>query len=150
MAITYEPISTQTLSSAASTVTFSSIPSTYTDLVITVNAAVASSVGDLLMTFNGDTANSYSYSTVSGNGSTTASARSINRGNIPCDYNGWLTTTLSNHNCRIFVMSYANTNVNKTVLTRSSNSGTGTDANVGLWRSTAAINSIAFANNSSS
>ena len=43
MAITYEPIATNTLGSAAASVTFSSISGTYTDLVVVVsgNGAVA-------------------------------------------------------------------------------------------------------------
>ena len=150
MALTYEPITTQTLGSAQSTVTLSSIPSTYTDLVVVVSAAVASSSGDLLMTFNTDTSTNYSYTTITGNGSTPLSTRSANRNNIPCDYNGWLTTTLGNHICIISILNYTSTNVNKTALTRSSNASTGTDYNIGLWRSTAAINQIVFVNNSGS
>lgn len=150
MATTYTPIATQTLGSAAATVTLSSIPATYTDLVVVVSAAVASSSGDLLMTFNTDTATNYSYTTLTGNGSTVTSSRSANRNNIPCDYNGWLATTLGNHNCIISVMNYANTTTYKTALTRSNNAPLGTDANVGLWRSTAAINQIVFINNAGS
>ena len=38
MAITYEPIATTTLSSAASSVTFSSISGSYTDLVLVITS----------------------------------------------------------------------------------------------------------------
>ena len=40
--MTYEPIETQTLDSAAASVTFSSISGSYTDLVLVINAASAS------------------------------------------------------------------------------------------------------------
>lgn len=150
MPSTYTPIATQTLGSAAATVTFSSIPSTYTDLVMISSAAVASSSGDLLMTFNTDTGTNYSYTTVTGNGTTAISSRSSSRNNIPCDYNGWLTTTLGNHICTIHIMNYANTTTYKTALTRSNNAAIGTDANVGMWRATAAINQIVFINNAGS
>ena len=150
MTATYEKIATTTLGSATATVTLSSIPATYTDLVVVVSAAVASSSGDLLMTFNTDTASNYSYTSLTGNGSAATSARSANRNNIPCDYNGILNTTLGNHNCIISVMNYVNTTTYKTALTRSNNASLGTDANVGMWRSTAAINQIVFINNAGS
>jgi hypothetical protein len=48
------------------------------------------------------------------------------------------TFNLSIHN----FMNYSNTTTYKTILSRSNNSAIGTDAVVGLWRSTAAINTI--------
>ena len=39
-------------------------------------------------------------------------------------------------------MNYANTTTNKTVLLRNNNTAFGTEAQVGLWRSTSAINTI--------
>ena len=45
----------------------------------------------------------------------------------------------------INIMNYANTTTNKTVLTRYSDAANNIEANAGLWRSTAAINSIALA-----
>lgn len=149
MPSTYTPISSQTLTSAAASVSLSSIPATYTDLIVVINAAVASGSGDVLMTFNGDTSNSYNYTSMTGNGSTTTSARSLNRANIPCDYNGWLTTTLS-ENCIIHIMNYYNTTTFKTALTRANNAATGTDLNIGVWRSRTAINQITFTNNAGS
>ena len=41
MAITYEPIATETASGSVSSITFSSISGTYTDLVIIVNGGTA-------------------------------------------------------------------------------------------------------------
>lgn len=146
---TYTPISSQTLTSASASVSFTSIPSTYTDLIVVINAAVASGSGDVLMTFNGDTSNNYTYLTMTGNGSTAVSARSTSRANIPCDYNGWLTTTLA-ENCIIHIMNYYNTTTFKTVLTRANNAGVGIDLNTGVWRSRTAINQITFINNAGS
>ena len=53
---TYTPIATQTLGSAAASVTFSSIPQGYTDLVLVDNVKSASGAGDseLDVRFNGD------------------------------------------------------------------------------------------------
>jgi hypothetical protein len=149
MPSTYTPISTQTLTSATASVSLSSIPSTYTDLVVVINAAVASGSGDVLMTFNSNTSNIYNYSTMTGNGSSGLSTRSLNRANIPCDYNGWLTTTLA-ENCIINIMNYYNTTTFKTVFTRANNAGVGVDTNIGVFRSRTAINQITFTNNAGS
>jgi len=52
---TYTPIASQTLGSAASSVTFSSIPQGYTDLVLVINSVAASSTNNMDMSFNSDT-----------------------------------------------------------------------------------------------
>ncbi len=59
MANTYELIGSQTLSGTASTVTFSSIPQTYTDLVVQVSARnnESDNATSLRCYFNGDTSN---------------------------------------------------------------------------------------------
>jgi len=59
MPATYEPIATTTLGSAAATITFSSIPATYTDLVI-VFAGTATANLNPLMSFNSDSGTNYS------------------------------------------------------------------------------------------
>jgi len=83
---TYTPIATTTLGSSATSYTFTSIPSTYTDLVI-----VAQIKGDtttyLNLRFNGDTGSNYSRTTLSGNGSTASSERRSNQTWINTDYN---------------------------------------------------------------
>ncbi|NBQ97859.1 MAG: hypothetical protein EBU12_06490, partial [Microbacteriaceae bacterium] len=57
---TYSQIASTTLGSAASSVTFSSIAATYTDLVIVVQAAVTAGSIALRMQFNSDTGTNYS------------------------------------------------------------------------------------------
>ena len=61
MASTYEPIATTTLGSAASSITFSSIPATYTDLRLVLVHTPSASTGNAQMQFNSDTATNYSY-----------------------------------------------------------------------------------------
>lgn len=60
---TYKLISSQTLSSTTTSITFSSIPSTYTDLLIKVSARSArtndSGGSDGKLQFNGDTGTNY-------------------------------------------------------------------------------------------
>jgi hypothetical protein len=141
---TYEAIATQTLGSATASVTFSSIPGTYTDLVLVINPTMASNA-DVTIIFNGDTANNYSSTYLSGNGTTASSSRfstfpkiyldSINTGTGIVQYN-------------VSIMNYSNTTTNKTVLARFASAAVGTQATVGLWRSTAAITSMTITGDS--
>lgn len=140
MPSTYEPIATQTLGSAASSVTFSSIPSTYTDLVLVYSVKV-SAAADLSIYFNGVTGTSYSTTYLSGTGAAAQSARSSNAGATFLDYNGYPDGT--NFNAAIYnIMNYSNTTTYKTILGRSNNASTGVDAVVGLFRDTSAISSL--------
>ena len=77
---TYEPIETQTLSSAAGSVTFTSIPQTYTDLVLVVNGRKDSSVSvdAFYCRINGDGSSNYSWTSVAGDGSSAYSERTSN------------------------------------------------------------------------
>ena len=70
---TYTPIARQTLGSAAASVTFSSIPQGYTDLVLVMNLGAATS-DYVQIVLNSDTANTlYSGTYLLGNGSSASS-----------------------------------------------------------------------------
>jgi len=77
MANTYVNIASTTLSSSQATVTFSSISSSYTDLVLRISARTdrASAYDDVLLRINGNSAVSYSNTYLRGSGSTANSAR---------------------------------------------------------------------------
>lgn len=140
MPSTYTPIATQTLGSAAASVTFSSIASTYTDLIV-VAAPLAGSAEEFVMQFNGDTASNYSATLLWGSGTTAGSIRVSNQTYAYLNYYGSVSTT---QNTQIFnIMNYSNTTTNKTVIGRANRADSGVDAAVALWRSTAAINSVA-------
>jgi len=121
----------------------------YTDLVLISSAMASSGVPDNLMQFNNNsTGNYYSSTFLSGTGSSALSARESNRNWLSLDSYGSLNT--SNFNiAEIHIMNYANTTTYKTVITRASNGALGTDAIVGLWRSTAAITYITLLPSSS-
>lgn len=140
----YEVISTTTVGTAAQTVTLSSIPQTYTDLIVVINAQ-ASVQSDLYLTFNGDTSAVYSNTTLFGDGTSAGSTRN-SRGNafMTLTYYGAVTTTAGNSVHTVNIMNYANTTTHKTVLTRANAASSGVDASVGLWGSTAAITSMTF------
>jgi hypothetical protein len=141
---TYTPIATTTLGSAVSSYTFSSIPSTYTDLIVIFAGTIASSEGAYTLQFNSDTGSNYSTTFLYGDGSAASSGRVSNQTTI---YAGRATTTQGNGIAHI--QNYSNATTYKTVISRGNNSSL-TIAYVGLWRSTAAINSIKIANETGS
>ena len=134
---TMTPIATVTLAANASTITFSSIPQEYTDLMFTTyGAAQATGGGSVKIQFNGDTATNYSYLYMFGTGSGTGTgafanqtACLVNRHNT-VDGAGW--TAISN---------YSNTSVTKALLSRGSGNNIAITL-TGRWRNTAAITSI--------
>jgi hypothetical protein len=137
---TYVAIATNTLGSAAASVTFSSIPGTYTDLVLVCNTGVTAAGGyTLYMRLNGDTTTLYSGTRLSGNGSAAASYRASSLSFIFAGLN--LPNTLTN-NVIFNLMNYSNTTTNKTVLYRMNDASGGVATGVGLYRSTSAITSI--------
>jgi hypothetical protein len=140
---TYEPIATQTLGSAASSVTFSSIPSTYTDLVIICNFGGSSGGQDFTFRYNGDTGSNYSDTRMYGDGTNAISNRNSSATRITADSVGVSTSLQAFDTIQIF--NYANTTTYKTCLVRVADAAKSTEATVGLWRNTAAITQVDLA-----
>ncbi len=139
---TYESIATQTLGSTTATLTFSSIPGTYTDLVLVCGSLkYVTSADDAYVRFNSDTATNYSWLQLNGNGSAASSNLASANSGIR-SINGMSTTNLGT--TIINVQNYSNSTTYKTTLSRHSTDFAG--AFVGLWRSTAAITSITIIN----
>jgi hypothetical protein len=152
MPATYEPIATTTLGSAAASITFSSIPATYTDISI-VFVGIESGVTQISkrIYFNGDTGTNYSATKLGGQGSSAYSANNTNDGGLrfASDQNGDASGTIP-----VFttfdIFSYAgSTNKTTLIATSSDQNGSGyVQRTVGLWRNTAAITEIRFGFNS--
>jgi hypothetical protein len=140
MASTYEPIATQTLGSAASSITFSSIAGTYTDLRLVYSGKVTVTGKDVRVQFNGDTGGNYSYTWLGGNGSSASSGRLANSAYI-ASY-ALVGSSSSPTTMGIDIMNYSNTTTYKTCLLRNSDAPSEVIAYAGLWRSTAAITSV--------
>ena len=138
---TYTTIATTTLGSNVASYTLSSIPSTYTDLILVIDGQVSSSVTTIYQ-LNGDTATNYSSTEIFGDATAASSFRSTNAVGIVLMGIGAQTSSGSQWNSILNFQNYANTTTYKTVLNRTSAAGTGVNATVGLWRSTSAINSI--------
>lgn len=140
MAVTYEPIATTTLTTSTATVTFSSIPSTYTDLILVCQVSTVTAGEQPLLTFNNNTSN-YSYTYLYGQQTSTGTSRLTNSSYIKVN-NGSLRVGFDNV-IIINVMNYANTSVNKSLIYRSGNATTiGNEVGVGLWNDTTAINRL--------
>lgn len=146
---TYTPLATTTLGSSASSYTFSSIPSTYTDLVLILNTAQTGG-GDPVIQFNSDSSTNYSNTYLYGTGTAAGSARVSSATYARVGYYGGGSGTVGNSNAIVNIQNYSNSTTYKTFLSRANTAASGTDAIVGLWRSTAAITSITFSYTSSS
>lgn len=140
MPSTYTPIATQTLGSAASTVTFSSISSAYTDLILIATPQSASGTTSLDIQFNGDTGTNYSLTYLYGDGSGAYSGRASNNavangGTAVSTASTFLVNTVQ-------IMNYSNTTTYKSLLTRANNTAGNVLTSVSMWRNTAAISTI--------
>jgi hypothetical protein len=144
---TYKLIATNTVGSGgASSITFSSIPATYTDLVLKTSERFNSSgTVNGKLTFNG-TSTGYSERLLYVSGSTPTSASQSTTSFA------WATVVYGTdapndtfNNSEIYIPNYATANY-KTILTDSVAEKNDTPANIwldcGLWSNTAAINSL--------
>jgi len=147
----YESISTVTVGGGGSaSVSFTSIPATYTHLQI--RAIVKSNGGQdsLDLTFNGDTGSSqYTYHSLYGNGSSAGTDVSRPRANIPTDITMVASSDTSMFSAGVLdILDYANVNKYKTTRvlsgfnTNGSANGTAVFLSSGLWMSTSAVTSI--------
>ena len=132
---TYEPIATTT-TGGTSDVTFSSIPQTYTDLLVIVNTFEPTNYASMSIRVNGDTSSSYSDSRIIGNGSSASAGRSTN------STNWYISQIWDGTVVRVNIMNYTNTSVFKSAVSRGDASGQWTMTSSHLWRNTNAITSL--------
>ena len=153
MATTHYLISKQTVGSGgASSITFSNIPQTYTDLCLVVSPRTdrASIATDYLkITFNSNTS-SYSGIQLRGDGSTTGSGTfsGIGATQYAGEINASTSTTNTFSNVQIYIPNYTSSNYKSySVESAMENNATANylTLDAGLWSNTAAITSIAIA-----
>ena len=144
----YYSIQTATVDSGgASSVTFSSIPSTYTHLQLRITG-MYSATNNMYLQYNGDTAANYSWHQLYGDGS---SANSNGGSNQVLNYIGYseLGTTYPSVNV-VDILDYTNTNKYKTIRSLfgfDRNGGGVAGFLSGSWRNTNAITSITITPN---
>ena len=155
---TYSLISSVTVGSGgAATVSFSSIPSTYTDLCLLVTSRSEAS-GDTVfrIRFNSDSGTNYKWIRLFGDGS---SASSQNQGTYGAGYNTSLfaqqnvsTNTASTFsNSQIYIPNYTSSNYKSVSIDSvTENNATAAQAALwaGLWESTSTINAITLSGES--
>ena len=149
MPSTYTLISSNVLSSSAASVTFSAIPSTYTDLVLRVSArsdAAGLTQDNIWITFNG-VGSGYSTTALTGNGSA-ASSNSTSSATIIRAYNGANSngaTANSFGSAEIYIPNYAGSTakpVSSFGVSETNSATSYLSATAGLSSATAAITSI--------
>jgi len=152
MAATYNLISSQVLGSSTASVTFSSIPQTYTDLVLRMSSRDSSSTGtanSAVITFNSDAlgATGYSSTDLTGSGTAGASTRGTNQGG-----SYWSRATVTGtytanvfSNSEFYIPNYTATSQKQVMGTAASEnnaSGAFDAINAGLYTTTTAISAL--------
>jgi hypothetical protein len=141
---TYTALANITLGSSASSVTFSSIPATYRDLVVVMNVGGATAASSRLR-FNADSGNNYNWVFMNGSGSSTTSSSQSNQNNLDIGAFIGLSATVGPYNLIAQIMDYSATDKHKTVLSRvnlTTDLYPGTTALAGRWASTSAITTV--------
>jgi hypothetical protein len=151
MANTFELIASSTVGSGgAATISFSSIPSTFTDLCVKFSARDNSSyiANNIALSFNGSTS-SFSVRNLYGNGSSALSGTSSNQAGLAAAANA---TSNTFSNSEFYIPNYAGS-TNKSYSADTVSENNATEAydwfNAGLWSNTAAITSITITAGSS-
>ena len=152
-----ELIETVTVGSGgAASITFSSIPQTYTDLCLLISwRSTATNAVDLGgFHFNGDTGANYEFKILVMGG--TGAAGSATNSNYLAQYNNWslvfqvpnsfTANTFANHS--VYLPNYSTTGsykrVNAEVVTENNSTSSYCQIGAGYWRNNSAINSINF------
>jgi hypothetical protein len=138
---TYDLIASNVLSTNSSSVSFSSLPSSYRDLIIVINGL--GNGGEILadLRFNSDTGTNYSFIRMRGSGSAATSTTGTAKTVITTEL-GFSNTSERNH--QIFhVFDYSATDKNKTVLIQENSNGVyGVVVAGARWANSNAITSV--------
>jgi hypothetical protein len=136
---TYEPIQSVTATGSSTVISFTSIPQTYTDLVVIFTGFATT--GNFYVRVNSDSSAIYSQTDIRGDGSNAGASRETAQSNVYIgDYIANPISTISN--AVMNFNNYSNTTTFKSFLFRGNNAAKFTGLTVGLWRSTAAITGI--------
>jgi hypothetical protein len=141
---TYTALATVTLGTAVSSVTFSSIPATYRDLILISDCSTASNSG-IEFRINGDSGSNYPVVMMRGTPAGVSSA--TNSGTYLLTA---FSQALSNqrYNTIVQFMDYSATDKHKSVLIRTNyDNGASVEALAGRWASTSAMSSLFFQSN---
>jgi len=137
---TYEPIQSYTVSgSSTTTLTFNSIPSSYTDLRV-VLSGMTNSVNEIQVRVNNDSGSLYSRTYIEGNGSAVSTARNSNGSSW---LGAWVAAGVNGQIAIHDYINYKNTTTFKSMLNTASTNNL-TFRAIMLYRSTSAISRLDY------
>ena len=140
--MSYIALATTTLGSSASSVTFSSIPTSVNGValrdLILVYAGTATGGGDVVLSFNADTTNTYPNVQMFGAGSGSGTSGAFTRTGVFVSF-----ASTGQNNFVAQIMDYSATDKHKTVLSRYNVPSSETSAQAGRWPSNTAIATVA-------
>ena len=150
MPVTYEPIATTTLSSQSTTITFSSIPQTYTDLrFVFLGYEQENSSITKRFRFNGDTGSNYNHIHMTATGASRVGSSEASGTGMRFASNQIGDPSGVNTLATIDILNYTGSQLKTTIQQVSSMADAGGNSGyvqkgLGMWNSTAAINSVVF------
>ena len=140
--MTYTPLANVTLGSTASSVTFSSIPATYRDLILVITSKTATTPTDIRGRFNSDTGANYNRVAMATQSNSVVSFSNTGLDSFYIWGTGdsagaWGVATMN-------IMDYSATDKHKTILSRGNALGgfAEVEAQATRWASTSAMTSI--------
>ena len=147
MANTYTLIEAKTLTTTTASITFSSIPATYTDLLLKISSRNNDIYNEIHFRFNGNSGSNYSGLNLYGNGSIAQSSSSSSISSLQNltveSVSGQTANTFGN--TELYIPNYTSSN-NKSVSADGVQENNATSAQAmlgaGLWAQTGAITSI--------
>ena len=147
MANTYTLIEAKTLTTTTASITFSSIPGTYTDLLLKISSRNNDIYNEIHFRFNGNSGNNYSGTNIYGNGSSAISSSSSSISSLQNltveSVSGQTSDTFGN--TELYIPNYTSSN-NKSVSADGVQENNATSAQAmlgaGIWAQTNAITSI--------
>jgi hypothetical protein len=138
---TYDLLASNVLTSATSSITFSSLPSTgYRDLVVVATGIATGNFIGMFARFNGDSGGNYNSVNMRGDGTTAASSVANSASSLYIANNYAYAGTNQAILAIMSIMDYT-TSKHKPTFARS-NSPLGVEAVAGRWANTSAINSV--------
>lgn len=141
---TYIPLQTITLTSTASSITFSSLPSKYIDFVLVAKSAATSSAFDQGVQFNGDSAANYTSLVMLGAGTTASTYFALKNVNqIYLDFYGSVTPGFNTVNVT-HILGAGDPNKETNAITQASRVESGIDLIGSYWRVKNQVTSIKY------
>lgn len=143
----YYSIATTTVGAGGvSSITFSSIPQTYTHLQIRYTSRNAAATDTVLAQLNSDTGSNYAWHSLRGSGSAASSTAATSQTRLEMPWNAYSGTTANAFGTAVVdILDYTNTNKNTTVRSLGGAELNGSGYiffESGLWMNTAAVSTV--------